>query len=469
MANPEHINWLRKGVAYWNELRHRSYFSPDFSDVHFRTEFSLPFSGLSLEGVNLRDGNFENADLRGIGLRRAELQNARFHKTVLQSVDFKNANLWKADFSYADLTGADFTTAYLTGANFSGANLERADLRFAILEDVDLTYAQPWKSRLFSEPQEQRHLNFPREVKSIGDLIEKSSFLQDNYMRYPPNLFDDNIYSFYFRGERDSSWELRPSVMRPPGSPHGGGFRDKEGEMLLDLMSRRPGDFAGVKPALSQWVLAQHHGLKTRFLDVTRNPLVALFHACEPSSDQDAADNNDGVLHVFVVPKHLVKPFDSDSISIIANLAKLARPEQETLMGKHLARLAYILGHRRSLSYASVMDRLYLHIRQEKPYFEKRIDIKDLFQVFIVEPERSFERISVQSGAFLVSAFHERFERDEILKFNDRIPVYDYYRLSVPWESKEKILRELELLNVTREVLFPGLDEAAKAIVRRNT
>ena len=432
---------------------------PDFSGVNLLAELSPSFSGLSLEGINLRDGNFENADLRGIGLRKAELQNARFHKTVLKSVDFTNANL----------TGADFTTAYLADANFLGANLERANLRFAILKDVDFTYAQPWKSRLFGEPKKQLHLNFPREVESIGDIIEKSRLLQDSYMRYSPNFFADNTYLFYFRGERDSSWELRPSVMRPSGSPHGGGFRDKEGEMLLDLMSRRPGDFAGVKPALSQWVLAQHHGLKTRFLDVTRNPLVALFHACEPSSDQDAADNNNGVLHVFVVPKHLVKPFDSDSISIIANLAKLARPEQETLMGKPLASLTNFFGHHRSLFYASVMDRLYLHIRQEKPYFEKRIDIKDLFQVFIVEPERSFERISVQSGAFLVSAFHERFERDEILKFNDRIPVYDYYRLSVPRESKEKILRELELLNVTREVLFPGLDEAAKAIVRRNT
>ena len=59
---------------------------------------------------------------------------------------------------------------------------------------------------------------------------------------------------------------------------------------------------------------------------------------------------------------------------------------------------------------------LYQLIRQEKSYFDERIDLRDLYKVYVVEPQLSSERIRAQAGAFLVSAFHERLERDEILK-----------------------------------------------------
>ena len=469
MANPEHIKWLRSGVNYWNEVRRQRYFSPDFSGADIRAELVLSLPGLSLEGINLENANFEEANLRGISLKESRLQNARFYKASLQFVDFTNANLSRTDFRNANLANATFAHAYLSHANLSHANLERADLRFAVLIDTDVTGAQPWKSHLYTgRVRQQPHFGFSKKIETIGDLVEKCQILQDHYPNPPTNYFFDDPCLFYFRGESDSSWKLRPSLMRPSGSSQAGGFPDKEGEMLLDLMSQRPGDFVGVKSALSQWVLAQHHGLKTRFLDITRNPLVALFHACESSSHQDNSDHNNGVLHVFVAPKNLVKAFDSDSISIVANLAKLPRREQKTLMGKK-SKGFFSLALLMTPHYTSTARRLYQFIMQEKPYFEKRIDIKDLFRVFIVEPEQSFERIRVQSGAFLVSAFHERFERDEILKHNKDIPVYDYYRLYIPHGSKEKILRELRLLNIKREVLFPSLDEVAKAIVRRNS
>ena len=121
----------------------------------------------------------------------------------------------------------------------------------------------------------------------------------------------------------------------------------------------------------------------------------------------------------------------------------------------------------RTNKYFHTMDRLYHYIRQEKPHFKERIDIRDLFRIFVVEPQQSFERIRVQSGAFLISAFHERFETENILQLNKNIPVYHHYRLIVPTDSKNDILDELKFLNVTSEVLFPGLDEAAKAIVKR--
>lgn len=84
--------------------------------------------------------------------------------------------------------------------------------------------------------------------------------------------------------------------------------------------------------------------------------------------------------------------------------------------------------------------------------------------MFAAEPEQSFERIRAQAGAFLISAYHERFDRSKILNVNGGIPVYCQNTWQVPAESKEKILRELGLLNITRETLLPSLDEAARAV-----
>ena len=70
-------------------------------------------------------------------------------------------------------------------------------------------------------------------------------------------------------------------------------------------------------------------------MDITSNPLVALFHACETYSHEDS-HKRDGRLYVLVVPKSLVKPFNSDSISVVANLAKLSDNDQCNILNSHI-------------------------------------------------------------------------------------------------------------------------------------
>ena len=488
MANPDHLRWLLEGVESWNRRRERHAFNPDFEGADLYEEFrsagklsedgSIPLSRINLSRANLRDSRLWNsrhgADLRQANLWSANLQNAQLQNSKLDGASLLGTSLNNADLSgtsfrgietgstsfrganlfQADLTDTEMNLSFFRGASLSCATLKGADFTASDLIGTDLSWSRPWQAKLFpGKPEVSKSdasAGANKQICQVADLIEQCAEVEE--------LHTDSL--LFFRGECTNRWKLRPSVMRCATEPRLS-LRDKEGEMLVDLISRRPDDFSDAKSALAQWVLGQHHGLKTRLLDVTKNPLVALFSTC-------VSDGVTGRLHVFSVPRELVKAFNSDTISIITNFAKLSRADQNILVGWTGEDIkARELRPRYQYIYKHAMGRLYRLIRQEKPDFEERIDPRDFFRVFVVEPQQSFERVRAQSGAFLISAFHERFERCQVLDCNSDIPVYDHFTLEVPNDVKLHILNELRLLNISRETLFPGLDEAAKAVTQR--
>jgi hypothetical protein len=77
-----------------------------------------------------------------------------------------------------------------------------------------------------------------------------------------------------FRGQARSDWPVIPKAGRPP-------YRAANDLVNLEAWKRRAAEFFETRPANDwEWLaLAQHHGLPTRLLDWSYNPLVATFFA----------------------------------------------------------------------------------------------------------------------------------------------------------------------------------------------
>jgi uncharacterized protein YjbI with pentapeptide repeats len=129
MANQEHLDMLKQGVACWNDWRAKN---PTIPPDLKRAELA----GIDLHKANLSDTYLNEANLSQAHLREANLVGADLSKA-----DLRQANLCYANLTWANLSEADLTAADLTGANLSWASLRLADLSAGKLIGTNLSGA----------------------------------------------------------------------------------------------------------------------------------------------------------------------------------------------------------------------------------------------------------------------------------------------------------------------------------------
>lgn len=127
----------------------------------------------------------------------------------------------------------------------------------------------------------------------VMEEVRVSSFME--YMQYVSAQCGEK---HLFRGVHNGTYRLVPKIGRSSYGSNFAGETEEAISQLQDLEESTMRRFVMMSvPYLDmrnmntwdQWTIGQHHGVPTRFLDWTENPLIAAYFAVEKYGDMDAA------------------------------------------------------------------------------------------------------------------------------------------------------------------------------------
>ncbi|MBM7330458.1 FRG domain-containing protein [Agrobacterium sp. S2] len=274
----------------------------------------------------------------------------------------------------------------------------------------------------------------PRDKKIIGDADSVERFLELLYSS-PAKVGTET----FFRGHSDARYELTPSLLRKWDNGDWQ-FVPSEDRLCKELLIAHHDEFQGDDYCFDRLVRMQHYGLPTRLLDISGNPLVALFFACSCKPDQLEID---GEVIVFQVASDSVKYYDSDTVSCLSNLSNLTYAQKNDI-DLSLDQDAF--------NATNVAGKLLHHIKSEKGFFEGRIVPDDLRSIICVKAKRTNTRIKSQSGAFLL------FGHEAALPDAGQHGI-EISRVTI--KNKTQILNQLDRININATTVYPSIDQTA--------
>lgn len=113
-----------------------------------------------------------------------------------------------------------------------------------------------------------------------------------------------------YRGQANSTWKLDSSLTREKK------YAEHESEMYYDILSLKPDAFVNDRTVYERLITMQHFGMPTRLMDITRNPLVAIFFAC---NNMERA-KSDGVVYTFAPENKDFLNFEDDKLKSLKKL-----------------------------------------------------------------------------------------------------------------------------------------------------
>lgn len=241
----------------------------------------------------------------------------------------------------------------------------------------------------------------------------------------------------YYRGHASESWTLTPSLFRDP--------RIREYDAIR-LATRRLWNSLLQFNCLERLIFFQHYRLKTRLLDVTYNPLIALFFACQESQlEEDSPNgkiyygycNDDGTLQYADIVAEIVSTND-----ILGRI--VSHQELENIGNKYKLN-------------SCVLEEVLCN------------------PIFIYSPYNS-DRIIAQQGSFVMAPLFKPYDEEKKLfqyrteytfEQGDENQLFGKESVIIPSKYKNGILEELETLNINDATVYPETEYQMKAINKK--
>ena len=217
--------------------------------------------------------------------------------------------------------------------------------------------------------------NYYNDSNSLEDFLKWVKIQYEYLAHLNASPFVEDHFELYFRGVSNNLYEDIPSIFRNHR------FIQNEEKFLQECLTRNPCDFTDEKSTFDILVKMQHYGVPTRLLDITQEPLVALYFATR----KDIASAEKGkVIAYFIKKKQIYYP-DSPIVAVISNLARQNHS-------------SWALDQNRCNSFSELLK----ISRNDSIFPNDNIDQNDLQRIVCVKPKMNNDRIIRQNGAFLL-------------------------------------------------------------------
>ncbi len=255
----------------------------------------------------------------------------------------------------------------------------------------------------------------------------------------------DKDYDYFYRGHSDEEFELRPEIYRRR-------CIRKEDQIFNEILNQNPDSFLNEKTTLERLVKMHHfYGTPTRILNLTKNPLLALYFATRELPSKT------GEVIIFKIPKKEVKLYDSDTVNLLANIAKqpfdFNYTQSEPL---------------ETFNQKQCIASLTNHVKEDKPGFSALIKPCDMERVVAVKENMDNKKLLKQNDSFLLFGVKgskgEPAEVPQEWIFKPEGKDSGFKILSL---NKETIKDDLDTFGFNKSALFPELYSSPSTYLKK--